>query len=132
MVEGHSVSHPVVPWGDVEDGMSEKTPIQFSEQALDQIEELKAWLGETHATGVVEAAISSAWHVESEHRKGQIGRPWVVRPGPHYFAHEEAAMLWLEEQGAQPVSPGTWASLDEDGIQIAWDIEPLWFEDQAA
>jgi hypothetical protein len=109
--------------------MNEKEPtIQFSKRALSQIKDLITWLGEAHATSVVEAALASAWHIENERRQGRIGVPWIVRPGPHYFRHEDAAVRWLEERGAQPVSPGTWAAYDENGLHKVWGIEPLWPE----
>jgi hypothetical protein len=57
---------------------------------------------------------------------------WVVSPGPHYFSHHDAAQAWLEAQGAEPASRGTWVTSNEEGVQQVWDIDPLWFEDEVA
>lgn len=106
--------------------MNKREPdFQFSARALAQIEDLARWLGEARVTSVLEAAISSAWQVESARQYGHVGRPWVVQPGSHHFASEADAIRWLKQQGAQPVGSGMWSTDDADGDPMIWELEPL-------
>ena len=97
---------------------------QFSARVQEQIDDLNRWLGKARTTNVVEAAISSAWRVESGRQHGHVGVPWIVQPGSHHFANESDAQRWLEAQGAQPVSPDMWSTDDADGNSTVWELKP--------
>jgi hypothetical protein len=99
--------------------------LQFSARALEQMQDLQRWLGKDEAAQVIESAIWNAWRLEGARQYGYVGVPWVVRPGAHQFQSEAAAMRWLEEQGAEPVSPNRWAADDVEGNPIVWELEPL-------
>jgi hypothetical protein len=102
-----------------------KLDFRFSPRALEQIEDLKRWLGDADAARAIESAIWNAWRLEGTRQYGYVGVPWVVRPGPHQFGSQAAAMRWLEEQGAEPVSVDMWAADDEDGNTVVWELQPL-------
>ena len=108
--------------------MSERMPeLQLSEETLQQIADLAGWLGNEHATRVVQEALSQIWQVESERRRTGAKTPWVVQPGLREFPNQDAAHKWLAGQGAQPETPDkcTWATYDGDKIQTLWYAEPL-------
>jgi hypothetical protein len=102
-----------------------KFELDLSARAQEQIQELKSWLGEADAARAIELAISRAWRSVYERQYGHLGAPWVVRPGPHRFDNEAAAVRWLGEQGAQPVSLNMWAAEGADGELRVWELEPL-------